>query len=105
MLIQITTDKNIEGSEASIARFTTLIEEKLERFDEHITRVIAHLSDDNAAREAGDDKRCVLEASLKGTSPLVVTVIGPTPHQSVKTAAEKLSSLLEKSLEKRRVQS
>ena len=105
MLIQITTDKNIEGTEATHAHYSGIINDELERFDEHITRVIAHLSDENAGKTAGDDQRCVMEASMKGTGPVVVTVVGPTMHQSVKAAAEKVAALLEKTMEKRRVQS
>lgn len=105
MLIQINTDKNIEGSEATIAHFSDVIKDELGRFDEHITRIEAHLSDENGSKDAGNDKKAVLEARLKGSNPLVVTVVEATMHQSVKAAAEKIASLLEKTLEKRRVQS
>lgn len=105
MLIQINTDRNIDGSEGTIAHFSDVIKDELARFDEHITRVEAHLSDENGSKDAGDDKKTVLEARLKGSSPLVVTVVEATMHQSVKAAAEKVAALLEKTLEKRRVQS
>ena len=105
MLIQVNTDKHIEGSAALIAHFSGVIKEELDRYDEHLTRVDAHLSDENGSKNSGDDKKCVLEAKVKGSNPIVVTVVEATMHQSVKTAAEKVAALLEKTLEKRRVQS
>lgn len=105
MLIQVNTDKNIENSAALIAHFSGVIKDELGRFDEHITRVEAHLSDENSSKNSGDDKKCVLEAKLKGSNSTVVTVVEATMHQAVKHAAEKVAALLEKTLEKRRVQS
>ncbi|MEX1202570.1 MAG: HPF/RaiA family ribosome-associated protein [Ferruginibacter sp.] len=104
MLIQINTDKNIEGTTEMISHFTTLIQDQLQRFDEHITRIVVFLSDENASREAGNDKKCILEARPKGKDPIVVTTVTDTIHQSVKIASEKMFLTLEKSLEKRRVQ-
>lgn len=105
MLIQINTDKNIEGTAEMIAHFSSLLKESLNRFDDQVTRLEVHLSDENGKKDAGDDKKCVLEARLKGVNPVVVTTIGATLHQSVKTAADKMYLTLEKSLEKKRVQS
>ena len=105
MLIQINTDKHVEGTEAKIAHFSQLIKDELDRHNEYITRVDAHLSDENGSKTNGDDQKCVLEAKMKGANPLVVTVVEATMHQAVKTAVEKIASLLEKTLEKRRVQS
>lgn len=105
MLIQINTDRNIENSAALIAHLSEIIKEEISRYDEHITRVDVHLSDENGSKNTGDDKKCVLETKIKSGNPLVVTVVEATVHQAVKAAAEKVGLLLEKSLEKRRVQS
>ncbi|MBC7936630.1 MAG: HPF/RaiA family ribosome-associated protein [Rhizobacter sp.] len=105
MLIQINTDKNIEGTVELIAHFTEVLKESLDRFDEQVTRLEVHLSDENGSKNAGDDKKCVLEARLKGANPVVITTISATLHQSVKAAADKMFLTLEKNLEKKRVQS
>jgi len=105
MLIQINTDRNIENSAALIAHFSDLIKEELGRYEEHITRVEVHLSDENGSKDAGDDKKCVMETKVKGGNPIVVTVMDATIHQAVKSSAEKAAGLLEKTLEKRRIQS
>lgn len=105
MLIQINTDKNIEGSVETITHFTEVLKNSLGRFDEEVTRLEVFLSDENGNRNAGDDKKCVLEARLKGANPVVVTTISATLHQAVKTASDKMFLTLEKQLEKKRVQS
>ncbi len=96
MLIEINTDKNIESSEGLIVHFTDTINHSLSRFDELITRIEVHLSDENGSKEGGDDKRCLLEARLKGLAPIAVTNHAATVHQAVKGAADKLHHALEK---------
>jgi len=105
MLIQINTDKNIEGTVELISHFTEVLKDSLSRFDDQVTRLEVHLSDENGSKNAGDDKKCVLEARLKGANPVVVTTIAATLHQSVKAASDKMFLTLEKNLEKKRVQS
>jgi len=104
MLIQINTDKNIEGTTELITHFTSLLQDHLQRFDEYLTRVEVFLSDENASREAGNDKKCILEVRPKGQDPIVVTAVTDNLYLSVKTAAEKMFLTLEKSVSKKRVQ-
>jgi hypothetical protein len=47
----------------------------LDRYSEHITRIEVKFSDENSDRDSENDKRCVLEARLKGLQPLVVTAM------------------------------
>ncbi len=104
MLIQVNTDRNIEGSTEMIAHFSELLKTQLSRFEEYITRLELHLSDENASKDAGDDKKAVLEAKIKGGAPVVITTLESTIHKSVKSAAEKMFLTLEKNLQKKRVQ-
>jgi ribosome-associated translation inhibitor RaiA len=104
MLVQINTDRNIEGTTEMISHLTELLNERLGRFEEYITRMEVHLSDENSKKEAGDDKKCVLEVRLKGKDPVVLTTIEATVHKSVKIAADKMFLTLEKQLQKSRVQ-
>lgn len=66
MKIQFNTDKNIHGSEALEAKVGERIEHYLGRFDEFITRIEVHLSDENAHKSGGDDIQCKLEVRLEG---------------------------------------
>lgn len=96
MQIQINTDKNIEGGENLIAHFTETLNTNLDRFDDQITRLEVHLGDENGKKEGGDDKRCLLEARIKGQNPVVVTQHADTLHKAVKGAIDKLTVVLEK---------
>ena len=95
MIIQFNTDNNIEGTENFTATFTGLITDELERFSEHITRIEAHLADENGKKEGVNDKRCVLEARIEGRSPIAVTNRADTHYQAVDGAIDKLKASLD----------
>lgn len=94
MTILFNTDHTINGKEKLTAPFIELIAEELSRFSEHITRVEAHLSDENGKKSGGNDKRCVLEARVEGRPPIAVTSHADTYHQAVDAAIDKLKASL-----------
>lgn len=94
MLIRINTDKNIDGSERMRNYFSSVIESTLNRFNEHITRVEAHLSDENSQKEGPNDKRCMIEVRVKGLQPIAVTHKAERLVQAVIGAADKMKSTL-----------
>ncbi len=100
MTIQFNTDRNVNGNEAVTEPFIALISEELSRFSHQITRVEAHLSDENGKKDGENDKRCVLEVRLEGMKPIAVTNQGNTRDQAVEGAIEKMKSVLEKTLSK-----
>jgi hypothetical protein len=89
MLIQINTDRNINGSETYIQKLKGEIEQALHRVSSHITRVEVHLSDENGDKSGRNDKRCVLEVRLEGRPPIAVTHLAETTDQAVAGAVEK----------------
>jgi len=101
MIIQLNTDKNIEGSEKLSAYLTSFISEELSRFNKQITRVEVHLSDENGAKEGLKDKRCMLEARLEGMKPIAVTNHADTHEQAVEGALEKLMTSIDTVIGKR----
>ena len=66
MTIQINTDNNLNVHETYQAQLKDLLSKELSRFEEHITRIEVHLSDENGDKESDDDKQCMIEARLKG---------------------------------------
>jgi len=98
MKIQLNTDVNIEGSEALAAQVSATIEQALERFREHVTRVEVHLSDENGGKSGQQDQRCMLEARFEGRQPVAVTDHAATQEQAVHGAAQKLARLLDSTL-------
>lgn len=98
MQIQLNTDNHVHG-EASLAAWAeSELKDRLARFRDSITRIEVHLSDVNAARTAGQDKRCKLEARLAGRQPVVVQHDAAKVAEAVQGAAEKLVRLLDTTL-------
>ncbi|PJB58653.1 MAG: hypothetical protein CO098_07470 [Bacteroidetes bacterium CG_4_9_14_3_um_filter_41_19] len=96
MQIHFNTDKNLTGSEELIASATSLISEELNRFNQQITRVEVHLSDEDGNKNGVNDKRCILEARLAGMKPIAVTNHANTHEQAIDGAIYKLKISLEK---------
>ncbi len=98
MQIQTNHDRNIAGSEGLSAKANTIVEAALARFSEQITRVEVHLSDENGARGGVDDKRCVMEARLRGHQPIAVTHHAATVELAMDGAADKLKQSITSTL-------
>ncbi len=98
MKIQLNTDVHIEGNEALAAQVGATVEQALERFSAHVTRVEVHLSDENGGKRGPHDQRCMLEARLEGRQPVAVTDHAATVEQAVHGAAQKLARLLDSTL-------
>ena len=98
MHIQINTDKNVDGADAFANQIKVIVEGSLNRFSEHITRVEVYLSDENSDKAGTRDKRCLMEARLKGLQPIAVAHQASNLDQSVQGAAEKLNNKIESDL-------
>jgi ribosome-associated translation inhibitor RaiA len=93
--IQLNTDKNIAGDERLDSYLSTLVENELSRFSEHITRIEIHLADENGSKKGQNDKRCTLEARIEGRQPIAVTSHANTVEKAVNEALGKLKASLE----------
>lgn len=102
MRIQINTDGNIHGTEALADHVKGVVESRLSRISDRITRIEVHLSDQSGDRNGQDDKRCMLEARLEGRQPTVVTHQAASVDEAVDGAAEKLKRSLESTLDRLR---
>ncbi|WP_119353235.1 HPF/RaiA family ribosome-associated protein [Azohydromonas sediminis] len=98
MQIQLNTDNHVHG-EASLATWVEAeLKDRLARFRDHVTRIEVHLSDVNAARTDGQDKRCKLEARLAGRQPVAVQHDAAKVAEAVHGAADKLARMLDTTL-------
>ena len=98
MKIQINTDHNIHGHEATIEQIEATVEATLGHLSEHIARVEVHVSDENAKKGGSTDKRCMMEARLEKHQPIAVTEEAATIDEAVDGAANKLKRLLDHTL-------
>lgn len=102
MIVQINTDKNIEGYSRMNEFYAGEITRELARFDEKVTRIEVHLSDENSDKFGKDDKRCLIEARVEKQSPIAVTSHGDTIEKAFTESIGKIKRLLDANFEKMR---
>jgi ribosome-associated translation inhibitor RaiA len=95
MKIQINTDKNVSGNEKLRTSLTYLVSEGLSRYNDQITRLEVHLSDEDGNKDGPNDKRCMLEARVEGRQPIAVTHHAGTHEEAVNGAIDKLKTSLQ----------
>jgi len=101
MQVQIHTDNHIDGTDALAQWASTTIQTALARFGGQITRVQAHLSDENGGKKSSEENiQCTLEAHLVGHQPLVLKHHGTNLNQAIEGAAEKIGRLIDSTLGK-----
>ncbi len=80
---------------------TTVVTDALGRFGEQITRVEAHIADENGhVKTSPDEIQCTLEARLVGRDPVVVKDRAGSAHQAINGAVGKLKRAVATVLEK-----
>ena len=101
MQVQIHTDNHIEGTDALSQWASSAIQAALARFSGQITRVEAHLSDENGGKKNTEESiQCTLEAHLQGHQPLVLKHHGANLNQAIEGAADKMGRLIDSTLGK-----
>lgn len=80
---------------------TSVVTDALGRFGGQITRVDAHIADENSHVKANPDEiQCTLEARLVGHDPVVVKDRAGSVHQAINGAVGKLKRAVATVLEK-----
>lgn len=90
MQVQVQTDDHIDGSEAMNSWLQDETNARLARFRDHLTRVEIHLSDLDAGKSGGNDKRCAIEARVAGRPPLAVNADAAKVPEAFTAAIDKL---------------
>ncbi|RZK41409.1 MAG: HPF/RaiA family ribosome-associated protein [Pedobacter sp.] len=94
MIIQLNSDKNLTIR----AEYENQIKEKLntelDRFSQHISRLEAHLADENGNKSGLDDKKCLLEARIEGRPPIAASDSAQNYDLAIDGAISKLKSKL-----------
>ncbi|TAL86847.1 MAG: HPF/RaiA family ribosome-associated protein [Rhodanobacter sp.] len=102
MQIQLNTDNHIQGSESLQARVESLITQHLERFFRYLTRIEVHLADANGGKGGGQDKQCAIEARISNGPPVGVSHDDETVEKAIHGACEKMRSMLDGTIERKR---
>lgn len=95
MEIKINTNTSIEADERMVAYLKEEIGRALSIFNDKLTRVEAHLADENGPKTDIDSIVCKLEARPRGLQPILVSSKESTMHKAVASASSKLKSALQ----------
>ncbi|APE27985.1 HPF/RaiA family ribosome-associated protein [Aurantiacibacter gangjinensis] len=96
MQFQFNSDSSVMGTENVAERIETAVREKLSRFEDRLTRLEVHVSDENGAKGGGNDKSCTIEARPAGGKPLGVTEHAAKVDDAARRAAGTLAQRLER---------
>ena len=101
MQVQVKTDNHVDGPEKLIAHVEGVVLDAVDRYQDQVTHVEAHLGDLNSGEKSGaDDKRCMFEARVAGLKNVVVKHQAESLHLAIEGAAEKLTKALDSVLGK-----
>ena len=96
MMQVLINSHQIETASVSFQEWVTAaVDNELDRFDDFLTRVEVHVSDENAHKSGARDKRCQIEMRPRGHQPLSVTNHDESLELAVNGAAEKARHALE----------
>lgn len=95
MVIQVNTDRNIDGNQNFQDYVKSTVNSELDRY-KNITRVELYFSDQNGEKFGNDDVHCRIEARLSGLNPISVLEREADVNSALNGAIDKLKSMLEK---------
>ncbi len=98
MQVEVNTSNGIENKDTLERWADEYLNRELARFKQEITRVEVQLSDENKIRSGASDKRCAMEARLKGHEPLAVNHHAESQDLAFRGATQKLIRMLEHTL-------
>lgn len=73
MQVLVNSDHRIAGTEELTEQVRTAVEAGLGHLSQRLTRVEVHLNDVNSHKGGAHDKRCLMEARVKGHEPVAVS--------------------------------
>ena len=100
MQVQVETDNHVEGREKLIEHVEGVIRDAVDRYEDQVTHVEAHLGDSSGDKSGTDDMRCMLEARVAGLKNIAVKHQAGSLHLAIEGAADKLTHALESTLGK-----
>lgn len=90
MQVQVNSDNNITATDELSEQVRAAVEDGMGHLSQRITRIEAHLTDENSTKSGPRDKRCMLEARIKGHEPVAVTDTADDLDVAIQGAVKKL---------------
>lgn len=98
MEVNVNTDNTIQRHSGLDERVTTLVEEAISRFGDHVRRVDVHLSNENKEKHEDGSNYCMMEALVSGYAPVVVHAHAENLQLSITSAVGKLKRALDSAI-------
>ncbi|MBD2840894.1 HPF/RaiA family ribosome-associated protein [Erythrobacter rubeus] len=96
MQFQFNSDSSVMGTANVAERIENQVRQRLARFEDRLTRLEVHVSDENARKGGDDDKHCTIEARPRGGKPIGVTGKAADVDSAARKAATTLAQRLER---------
>ena len=91
MQVVLNADYHIDGKHEMAEHLRVVVREAVAQFGVHVTRVVAHIADENSSfKTSPDDIQCTLEVRLIGREPVVVKECAGSVDQAIHGAVGKL---------------
>jgi ribosome-associated translation inhibitor RaiA len=98
MEVNVNTDNTIQRHSGLDERVTTLVQEAIGRFGDHVRRVDVHLSNENKEKHEDGSNYCMMEALVSGYAPVVVHAHAENLQLSITSAVGKLKRALDSAI-------
>ncbi|MCA1248578.1 HPF/RaiA family ribosome-associated protein [Massilia sp. MS-15] len=98
MQINVNTDRTITNRQGLDEHVEGVVRGAIDRFNDHITSVEVHLSNENREKGADGGNSCMMEARVRGYQPIVVHEHSDDLRQSIKNAGGKLARALDSAI-------
>ena len=98
MQINVNTDRTIENHQGLDEHVDTVLRAAIGRFEEYLTGVEVHLTNENREKQADGGNACTMEARVRGYQPVVVHDHSNDLRQSIKNASSKLARALDSTI-------
>ena len=98
MQVLLNSDHSVADFAAMSTHVSAVVDEALNHFRDHVTRVEVHLGDENGKKPGPDDKRCMMEARLDHRKPIAVTHHADTVESAVHGAAQSLAKAIDRAI-------
>ncbi|MDZ4138763.1 MAG: HPF/RaiA family ribosome-associated protein [Erythrobacter sp.] len=96
MQFQFNSDSSVMGTADVATRIEQQVRHRLARFEDRLTRLEVHVSDDNGRKGGGDDKHCTIEARPRSGRPIGVTGKAGDVDAAARIAANTMAERLER---------
>lgn len=96
MQFQFNSDSSVMGTANVAERIEASVRQKLARFEDRLTRLEVHVSDENARKGGADDKTCTIEARPRGGKPIGVSAQAEKVDDAARKAATTLAQRLQR---------